>query len=255
MSVGHLDRESKAGMDMYVRNVMAAAGFIAGLGALGSTAQADTQVYFNDFQNGAASGFSGSNSVLLAPNNSELFLGPLTQGASTTLTLNNVAAHTAVSLSFSLYAIRSLDGNGGNGSGVDPFSVSFGGFPIFFQNFSNYGNGETQGYPNLGTNAPGTGSSATNTLGYTFSQSLFGDSTYTLNLTDLPNSSSTFSFVFTGLSDQGTSDEFYGIDNVRVGITPTATVPVPGPLAGAGIVPLLGFGLMAMRRRKQRLAA
>lgn len=33
-----------------------------------------------------------------------------------------------------------------------------------------------------------------------------------------------------------------------------STIPVPGPLAGEGMIPILGFGLFAMHRRKRRLA-
>jgi hypothetical protein len=45
-----------------------------------------------------------------------------------------------------------------------------------------------------------------------------------------------------------------GSDNVGIILDNVAVRAVPGPLAGAGLVPLLGLGILAMRRRK-KLAA
>ena len=76
-----------------------------------------------------------------------------------------------------------------------------------------------------------------------------------------PNRYQQFSLLFTALGS--TADIAFRLDTtgriVNAGLDDISisavTTPVPGPLAGAGIVPLLGFGLLAMRRRRQKLAA
>ena len=61
--------------------------------------------------------------------------------------------------------------------------------------------------------------------------------------------------LFSGISISTIADAPFGFTQNLGSINYSAAVAVPGPLAGAGIVPLFGLGLIAMRRRRQKLAA
>lgn len=230
-----------------------------------AAAMAQTVVYQNNFQ-ADANGFTftggdpnASPTRITAPNGTQNFIGNLTQGGTATLNLTGLAPSTAVFVSFNLYAIRSLDGDGQSGGGAgDPFSITLNGATIFNQTFAN-ARAASQSYPNTGSPA-GTGRDATqdNALGYTFPANPNGvfafDTAYNITLTSAGVFTGPLTLAFIGNSTQDTSDEFYGIDNLTVR---TSAVAVPGPVAGAGLVPLLGLagGWFARRRRRRAPAA
>ena len=209
-----------------------------------------TVVYSNDFSSNS-NGFSGG-TIQTSPSG-ENFLGPFTQGGSTTLTITGLTPHTTVGLSFTLDVIGSLDGDGQFNfplSGPDPFLVSLNGTQVFNYTFANFTGGNTQNYPVAGS-APDTGAATVGTLGYSGFPGPVQDSTYNLTLSNLLDSSSTISLVFTGNSNEGTINEFYGIDNVVVS---TNATPLPAALplfaGGLGVI-----GLLARRRKRKNVAA
>ena len=233
-------------------------------------------VYSNNFTSSACS-FTCSltgGTVLAAPNGTQSFLGNLGQGASATLTisgLNTNKTHTGITVGFSLYVIGSMDGNGQQGgnfnSGGDLFTIGYtgsGSGTIFNYNFANYGGGNTQSYGTSampGPNAnPTTGAATVNALGYTgFPDSGNGiqDSEYNFNSNGVgplafSDSGNTLTITFTSLSNEGLSNEFYGIDNIVVqttgGTNPPINANVPEPMP----VLLMGIGLVAFIAEKRR---
>jgi hypothetical protein len=233
----------------YIASAPARASGLAGIAttvALLSGSASAGPVYSNDFEGGSTAGFSAG-TIQLVPNGSTHILGEFSQGASTTLTLTGLAAHTNVTLNFTLDVVGSMDGDGQNGGGPDNFVIGAPGV-IFNQNFANYAGGNTQNYPTE-PSAPTTGAAGTDTLGYSgFPDSGNGvqDSIYNFSLT-FASSSSTLAITFSGDTSEPSSNEFYGIDNVVVSTDATG-VPEPASLAlfSAGIA-----GLGIVRRRKQ----
>lgn len=202
-------------------------------------------VFSNDFNGGSATGFTGQGSVITAPSG-ELFLGPLANGGTATLTLNT-AGLTSVTLSYDLYAIMTVDGDGPAGgnspASPDSFVVAVrGGVGLLNNSFANYP-GDTQNYPVIGS-PDQSGARAVNTLGY----GNFGDATYGFSQTFAVTGPTTL-IDFTSNTNQSTGDEFYGIDNVVATGTPAATGTVPEPASWA--LMLAGFGVVGgvMRRR------
>ena len=180
-------------------------------------------VYSNNFSSNS-DGFSGG-TILTSPSG-ENFLGPFTMGGSTTLTITNLAPHTTVDLSFTLDVIGTLDGDGqANNYVPDPFVITLNGTTIFNYTFANYPGANTQSYPVPGS-VPQTGAATVGTLGYSefpADISYAQDTTYNFTLSNLSDSSSTITLVFTGNSNEVIGNEFYGIDNVLVS---TNTIPV-----------------------------
>jgi len=83
---------------------------------------ANTTVYTNDFSSGAGSAWSNT-STSDAPNG-QSFLGQF-GNTNTTLTLDGLAAHNSVTISFDLYVIRSWDGNS-YANGPDIWGINIG---------------------------------------------------------------------------------------------------------------------------------
>lgn len=217
----------------------------------GAANAADT-LFTNDFSTDA-SGFAGVTTIVAAPSG-ETFLGPLTQGAFTALTVDTTG-YSSITLTFDLYGILSLDGDNPGATGPDRFHLTVAGGPVLldesFSNFANYpGNSNFQSYGPNASNPGRTGSDEAlyGHLGYYWANPEGGDTTYHLSYTFAPTGAST-TIVFTGLSNQGASDEFFGIDNVTV----TGAVPEPGTWA----MMILGFGAAgaAIRRRRTAPAA
>jgi hypothetical protein len=219
-----------------------------------STASAGV-VYSNDFSTNDT-GFGGSSALTTSPSGNQfLYFGG--GGGSGTLTLSGLASHSDVALSFDLYVVGSMDGNGYGGAPIygggpgDYFTVDYNGNAggtLFSQAFANYGGGETQSYP-IDPSAPGTGAYAINGLGYTGFPSTNGiqDAEYAITLSPIADSSGTIAFNFYDNSNEGAGNEFYGIDNVSVSTSGVAAVPEPGTWA----MMLVGMGAIgfAMRRR------
>lgn len=233
---------------------------------LGATAANATTIYSNDFEGGLTTGFS--NGLIYNSPNGVNFLGRFTNGGggdgssgggTTTLTLNT-AGYSSLTLNLDIYAVLSVDGdNANNGPGgnspQDPDSFIItgdGGQQIFTikNSFANYP-GATQSFGPAAENAPETGATSVNTLGYCFNgpNGCIDDAMYSLSFTFNPTGAQTV-LTFQGHANQDVNDEFFGIDNVVV----TGTAPgVPEPATWA--LSILGFGLAggALRRRRTGL--
>ena len=210
---------------------------------------ANTTVYTNDFSSGAGSAWSNT-STSDAPNG-QSFLGQF-GNTNTTLTLDGLAAHNSVTISFDLYVIRSWDGNSYS-YGPDIWGINIGNGPVTLSNFtttfSNWSN-SPQSFPNAifsGSHPAQTGAVAVNTLGYGTTDG-WGDATYHFSFT-VNHSDAKFQTTFWGAGQQGTDDEGWGIDNVKVSVT---AVPEPETYA----LFLAGLGVMgAVARRRKAKAA
>ncbi len=200
-------------------------------------------IYSNDFESGSTAGITGVTSITTAPGNGQKYLGPLAVGSSSTLTVGT-GSHTNLVLSFDLYALNSLDGDGDDFCcGPDSFKLMVNGGTLLDNTFSN-NTGWSQTYGGLGSPG-GTGSDGTLTglLGYSY----YGpDHTYHLTF-NLGDSASTI-IDFFGNTNQGWSDEGFGIDNIVLSGERLGN-PVPEPSTWAMMI--AGFALIggAMRRR------
>jgi hypothetical protein len=229
-------------------------------------------VYFNDFQGTIGSEWSDS-SVASAPNpdygGTRLFLGEF-GNETVSLSLNGLPTHGFTTVSFSLYLIRSWDGNettvvDGDPLGPDTWSLGIAGGPTLLSaTFSNGGTvGQSYapdpfaigctgydigGLPS-GEYNPMTGASECYSLGYTFSSpdvtNEAMDSVYNLSFT-FAHGDSDLLLNFSAAGLQGIADESWGLDNVQVAVSP---VPVPPAvwLFGSGLLGLLGIA-----RRKNK---
>ncbi len=188
-----------------------------------------------DFENGAGEGWS-SPTLETAPNG-EVFLGPFNND-DLTLTLENLPPHSAVTIAFDLYIIRSWDGNQeiwpvtsqamqlpwavDEVVGPDIWEFRMGEAVLLHTTFSNWTSlGFRQAYPDEypdGDFPAQTGAVAVNTLGYTFG-GIPMDATYHLTFT-VPHTGSTFESGFSAAGLQIGEDESWGLDNVTVTLEP-----------------------------------
>jgi hypothetical protein len=231
-------------------------------------------VYLNDFQTAVGAGWSSADNTIgitQAPNDDfeRKFLGEFSNGT-VSLSLTGLPEHATTTVSFSLYLIRSWDGNEttvveGDPLGKDTWSLGVAGGPTLLSTtFSNGSSTVGQAYAptpfaagctgyNLsglddGEYNPMTGASECYSLGYEFGS--LGvpdeamDSVYNLSFTFAHNASD-LALNFSAAGLQGLLDESWGLDNVMVQVTP---VPLPAAvwLFGSGFIGLLGF---ARRRR------
>lgn len=234
---------------------------LAILAGLAPLAHAETTVFSSNFDSGAipseisagtasltgVQGFAG-----LGPSGNQFagsFLRSAT-GNTVTLTLNNLQAHSAISIGFLFAAIDSLDGTGTFPQG-DYFRVSLDGREIFNESFANAAPYQTQSY------VPPIGGELARRANLGFTEDYFSsDSAYNLALEpkfrNLAHTASTavFTFQIEGVGIQDINDESWAMDNLRVSVTP---VPEPESyalfLAGLGLL-----GLSARRHRPQRQA-
>lgn len=229
---------------MRIRSLLRAV-LAAGLVAAPALAHAAT-LYSNDFSSNT-NGFTGTTTLLPSAGAAGQFLGPLTLGDTATLTVNT-AGYSSVTLNFDLYALNSLDGDGTSDCcGPDYFDLNVNGATsLLHATFANP-SGWTQSYGGAGSPG-GTGSdpALTGTLGY---YEYFGpDHTYHLSFTTTVSGDST-AFNFIGNSNQGWSDEGFGLDNVTVTGDRVSAVPLPSSLPLFGTVVLALFGLAGRRTR------
>jgi hypothetical protein len=227
--------------------------------SLGTTMAATNQIYFNDFNGPPGTAYSewsssaisyasrgtppGSGAIpgppvtnTVSPNRSQQFLGlfggprignPSNPGYNHTrvdqtikLALTNLPPHTALTLAFDLYLIRSWDGNS-PAYGPDRFRLSVEGGPVlldttFSNNPKTAADGSFQDYP-IPNSAPWSGAAATNMLGY---DDFFRDSTYRLQYS-FPHAATNVAILFSSslFEGKGITDEAWGLDNVRVSTT------------------------------------
>jgi hypothetical protein len=140
------------------------------------------------------------------------------------LSLNALAAHTAIRVVFDLYVLKSWDGNSpAYGRDRWTLAVAGGGPTLLDTTFSNNPktatDGSFQDYPTPNSN-PWSGAAAINTLAY---NGFFQDGNYHFDYT-FPHSASTLTLNFSSslFEGKGTADESWGLDNVQV-----STVPEP----------------------------
>lgn len=185
---------------------------------------ADVVVYHNDFESGVGSGPDipgfDSGEIQTSPNGQN-FLGFFSGGGGTHLFIDPLPQDTTqVHLTFKLYAINSLDGNGEFCCGPDSFQLSYNSDNVLFNHtFSNVVLGpfpfeKSQDYPTPGS--PGKTGASVDTLGYSGDNG--GDATYSLQF-DVPTILDHIIFTFTGATDQEWPDEGFGIDDVNVTAT------------------------------------
>ncbi len=157
--------------------------------------------YENNFQNVVGTEWS-KNSTDVTPSGARKFLGQF-GNEKISLTLNNLAPHTSVAVSFDLYVIQSWDGNGTQ-YGPDFWDFSVDDQPALLH--TTFGNVTPGGpYP------AGVKVSEVNSLGYKY----YGDSVYRLTYT-IPHSGRTIKLNFSASGLQGLDDESWGLDNVKV---------------------------------------
>src|SRR6185369_1342986 len=153
----------------------------------------ELEVYQNDFE-GAVGPEWSNNRTETTPLGARRFLGQFANGT-VSLSLTNLPEHTAITASFDLFIIRSWDGN--QPIDGEEWDLSVGGGPtLLHTTFCNLDilSGiqpgpltptRMQAYPSWypgPDNAPRTGATETNTLGYFFSGFVM-DSVYRLNFT------------------------------------------------------------------------
>ncbi|MEI6785639.1 MAG: hypothetical protein WCQ21_32530, partial [Verrucomicrobiota bacterium] len=204
-----LDRLSKTSRQL-ASGVMLAAAFAA--------AQAQGQFY--DFE-GAVGPEWSHQKVDITPVGNRRFLGQFGNDT-VSLTLNGLPAHQEVTVSFDLFIIRTWDGNWG-----DIWELRMRNGPtLLHTTFSNNETGvDPQAFPKDypgGANAPQTGAVETNTLGYVWDGDR--DAVYHLTFT-VPHTDETLGIAFAGSDLEDISNESWGLDNVRVELTPDKGVP------------------------------
>ena len=173
-----------------------------------------------------------------SPNRAQRFLGEFGGAAvvaappfvrvdtTVTLTLKNLAPHSALKLAFDLYVLKSWDGTNPT-YGPDRWSVALDGGPVLLATtFSN--NPKTgadfspQDYPEPAS-AFQSGAARVNTLGYNF----YGDAIYRLTFTFAHRGETLVLHFSSSLFEgKGARDESWGLDNVIVSV-PDASVVLP----------------------------
>ncbi|MCZ2341591.1 MAG: hypothetical protein LC104_07310 [Bacteroidales bacterium] len=146
------------------------------------------------------------------------------------LNLTDLSSHTALTIEFDLYLLRTWDGTDPGGWGTDTFTAKLDGQTLVSNTFANRTEanaGHTnhqQTYGGVGA-PPGlypgfTGATEAGTLGYNTWRAEFQryedmSSVYRLTFT-VPHIATTANFQFAGSGLQGLGDESWGLDNVQV---------------------------------------
>jgi len=198
-------------------------------------------IYSNDFETFVGSEWSNT-STDITPTDSRAFLGQFAGDDAVSLSLNNLAGHNSVTVSFDLYVIQSWDGVGPD-YGPDVWRLSVDGGPVLLNTtFSNTNGEHLQSYPG---SYPGggeydayTGASEINTLGYEF----YGDSVYRMSFT-FNHVDNLLKLNFAGIGLQDVSDESWGLDNISVAAN-GAAIPEPSAVAI-----FAGMGLLLLYKR------
>nr|WP_242054671.1 putative Ig domain-containing protein [Nostoc sp. FACHB-190] len=196
-------------------------------------------IYFEDFEDPTKSLSEWSNpKTEITPVGERSFLGRYARdgqgGGKTSLTLNDLPEHDKITLSFKLFVIESWDGNA-NWLGDVPHTwdlIVRDGPTLLHTNFLNvdfywyentFGQHAGQAYPNnypdthpdipsTANNAPRTGASEVNTLGYSF----YGDTVYDLTFT-FEHSGDNLILDFSGDNPFLSFDnESWGLDDIEI---------------------------------------
>ena len=171
-----------------------------------------TEVYQEDFEGLVGSEWS-SNQVSSTPEGGRKFLGRFSLNEAAILNLSGLASHSAVTVSFDLYAIESWDGDNTQ-FGPDRFQLTADGTSVLLVSIANV-DGRLQSHPDpYGSGAAWpshTGAIEEDTLGYNF----HGDSVYRFTRT-FSHGSGSLQLQFRGVNLSGSGDESWGIDNVTV---------------------------------------
>lgn len=248
--------------DLFMLAKSSLIGIAAGVAFSASGAHAAT-LYSNNFDSGSVAGLSGpgatSADIVNTGNptyGSYLYLasqgGPDSAGTAT-LTLDT-AGYSSVTVTFDVYAINTVDGDGpfGGNSPSDPdafITAVTGGPTLENYSFANYG-GDTQDYPGMqGPPTPGEPPQTGATAVGQFPSDGGDDAIYAFSYTFSPTGNST-SINFTGQTNQGLGDESFGLDNLTVTGVPGAVPGVPEP--GAWMLMLCGVGFAGCALRSGR---
>lgn len=167
-----------------------------------------------------------------------------------TLTLNQLPAHTDISLAFLFAAIDSLDGTGTFPQG-DFLTITLDGQTLLRESFANATPDQIQSY----VPPPGGELARRVDLGFSGPGGYYTDSAYNLGLeprlqhVQHTASSAVFTFQIEGPGIQPLDDESWAMDQLVVSVNAVSTVPEPSA-AGLGLV-WLG-ALVALQRRRRR---
>lgn len=201
-------------------------------------AAADTGVYLQNFESGnAGAAWSGAGAVQGAGVLPGFGAQHLYNGGNqaSVLTLVDLPAHTALTITFDLAIWDSVDANPGGFPYGDTFELAVDNTLVISTLFGNYGG------PGGQSTGPGI-ELVPNNANYGYGG--WVDSARQVTVT-LAHTASSASFAFQFPNTQGGADEAFGLDNVMVSVS---AVPEPGPAA------LLAVGLAAIgwaRRRQQ----
>ena len=217
---------------------LAVIGFVS---AMFSAASAQANIlYSNDFESASTVGLSGVTDIQTAPGNGQKFIGFLNSGSSTALTLNT-AGISRILLKFDLYTLESLDGDSLIW-GADYFDLNINSTAsLLHATFSNHPFDDfPQSFGGVGSPAGrGSDSALTGILGFNYTTEVL-DHTYHLTFeTDVSSDTTVLNFI--GNTNQGWSDEGFGIDNIQV-----SSIPVPGAFI------LFGSAILVFSLRKRK---
>lgn len=176
---------------------------LANQGVVAPAVSTATTVYFNDFS-GAMGPEWDSIVTGTTPLGDRVFFGPFAN-ETVRLTLNSLAPHSQLTVSFDLYVINGWDGDGA--FGPNDWRAVADGQEVANYTFSN--TFSTQSFPAFGSAAQ-TGALEVNTLFYPF-----GDAVYHITLT-IPHSSSTLALDLSAEGLSGIFSEAWAMSNFEV---------------------------------------
>jgi hypothetical protein len=203
-------------------------------------------VYATDFDGPVGAEWS-TNTASQTPTGARRFLGEF-GNQTVTLGLSNLPPHTAATVVFDQFVLRHWLGNDTHTNDADVFEVNVaGGLKLVNASFNNgpaFGSGQSFPAPYPGaTNAPLTGAAETNSLGYTFPGVGPLDSVYA-HLYSFPHTAGTLVLNFQARGLASLAEASWGLDDVRVFLTPREGPPriVPLGFAADGFVLELTVG-------------